>query len=393
LRFDLVRPGPATFAAESMRQLRRKVLSSAKLREKRGLHIPTTNVKRMRFLPQRLARHLRWLLLAFFFSVVVQPLAAQISRSQPFDEDAGGSTPLPAPTGTSTAQDDANAARGSSGDSANPCDVSALKTCLRDFFGDQAGIWSSPLRLRPHDALWLLPLAAATGVSLNYDVQTLQQVSTSPNRIRISNDLSNAGTYGAIGVAGASYIFGKVTHNETARETGVLSLEAIADAGLVTEVLKLATNRERPYSGTGQGRFWPDGINSYTSNGSFPSGHATIIWAFSHVVADETPGNWWLHLGLYAVATGVSVARVTSRNHFPSDVVVGSAIGYLTGGYVYRRHSNSYDNTALRSAFTVSPVYDALTRSYGIGVTIAPAALHAANLKKLWSNSSFTSVQ
>ena len=188
--------------------------------------------------------------------------------------------------------------------SANSCDVSQLRTCFKDFLADQAGIWTSPLRLHPQDALWLLPLAGATAVSLNYDVQTLQQVSTSPNRIRISNDLSNAGAYGAIGVAGATYLIGKITHNETARETGVLSLEAIADASLVTEVLKLATNRERPYVGTGQGRFWPDGTNVYTTNGSFPSEHATVVWAFSHVVVDETPGHPWLHLGLYAAARG-----------------------------------------------------------------------------------------
>jgi hypothetical protein len=220
-------------------------------------------------------------------------------------------------------------------------------------------------------------------------VQTLQQVSTSPNRIRTSNDLSNLGAYGAVGIAGGTYIIGKLAHNETARETGVLSLEAIADSGLVTEVLKLATNRERPYVGTGRGRFWPDGSDIYTANGSFPSEHATIVWAFSHVVADETPGHRWLHLGLYAVAAGVSVARVTSRNHFPSDVVVGSAIGYLTGGFVYRQHSNSYDNNIVDNAFTVFPVYDAATRCYGVGATIDPDALRSARLKQLWSKASF----
>ena len=263
--------------------------------------------------------------------------------------------------------------------------MSQIRICLKDFLGDQAGIWTSPLRLRAHDALWLVPLAGATAASLYYDVQTLQEVGTSPNRVRISGDLSNVGAYGAIGIAGATYVIGKVTHNERARETGVLSLEAITDAGLVTEVLKLATNRERPNMGTGRGRFWPDDSDIYTTSGSFPSGHATIIWAFSHVLAEETPGHRWLHLGLYAAAAGVSVARVTSRNHFPSDVVVGSAIGYLTGGYVYRRHSDSYDGSPAAGKFTVSPVYDAATRSFGMGVTLDPSVLHSTHLKQLWS--------
>lgn len=249
------------------------------------------------------------------------------------------------------------------------CDVSQLGNCVRDFFHDQAGIWTSPLRVKPQDALWLLPLGAAIGVSLHYDARTLANVSTSPSRIRISNDVSNAGTYGAIGAAGATYIFGKITRNETARETGVLSLEAIADASVVTEALKLATNRQRPSYGTGNGPFWPDGTAVYTTDGSFPSEHATVSWAFAHVVADETPGHFWLHLGLYAAATAVSVTRVTSRNHFPSDVVAGSAIGYLVGGYVYRQHSGSY------TGFLITPQYDAPTRSYGVAITFDPANL------------------
>lgn len=312
-----------------------------------------------------------WLTVALSLPVLCLPAAAQVSPQQTSPSSEGSSTSA-RPDGDSSGLDSQGATSKGSIDEEKRCDVSQLHSCLKDFLGDQAGIWTSPLRLHVQDAFWLLPLAGATAVSLHYDVQTMQQVSTSPTRIRISNDLSNAGAYGAIGAAGTTYLIGKFTHNERARETGVLSLEAIADAGLVTEVLKLATNRERPYTGTGRGRFWPDGTDDYTFGGSFPSGHATIIWAFSHVVADETPGHRWLHLGLYAIATGVSVARVTSRNHFPSDVVVGSAIGYLTGGYVFRQHSEFYDGGNNVRAFTVSPVYNSFTRSYGIGVSVDP---------------------
>ena len=332
-----------------------------------------------------------WLALAIGVAVARPALAAKSLQSESAVQDAESSTSVPSNADSSSSKDDATAPSDNTDtDSATRCDVSAIKTCVKDLLDDQAGIWTSPLRLRPHDALWLIPLAGATAASLNYDVQTLQQVSRSPNHIRISNDLSNAGAYGAIGVAGATYLIGKITHNETARETGVLSLEAIADASLVTEVLKLATNRERPYVGTGQGHFWPDGTNVYTTNGSMPSEHAAVVWAFSHVVVDETPGHPWLHLALYAAATGVSVARVTSRNHFPSDVVVGSAIGYLVGGYAYRQHSTSYDNNIARNGFTISPVYDAATRSYGIGVTIDPNALRSRSLKHRWSKTLLT---
>jgi PAP2 superfamily len=89
-----------------------------------------------------------------------------------------------------------------------------------------------------------------------------------------------------------------------------------------------------------------------------------------HVLVDETPGHPWLHVGLYVLAAGVSVARVTGRNHFPSDVVVGSAIGYLVGGYVYRRHSQ-YHLSRLQSV-SVSPLYNSATRGYGAALSFVP---------------------
>src|SRR5262249_36363471 len=36
--------------------------------------------------------------------------------------------------------------------------------------------------------------------------------------------------------------------------------------------------------------------------------------------------------------SAVSLARVTGKQHFPSDVFVGATLGYLTGKYVYKSH-------------------------------------------------------
>jgi hypothetical protein len=45
----------------------------------------------------------------------------------------------------------------------------------------------------------------------------------------------------------------------------------------------------------------------------------------------------------YGLATGVVFARVGSRQHFPRDVMAGSAMGRFTGDYVYgRRHNRDH---------------------------------------------------
>ncbi len=243
---------------------------------------------------------------------------------------------------------------------------------------DQAGIWTSPLRIRGRDALWLAPFAAAAAVSLRYDADAMQGLGSSPSRERVSRDFSQIGSpYTVFGVAGASYLIGSLSHNEKMRETGVLGAEAILDTAVVVTVIKLATNRERPEEGMGTGGFWPEGTRGYPHT-SFPSMHAAGTWALIHVIAKETPGHPILHIGLYTLAAGISATRVTARKHFPSDILVGGTFGYLIGGYVYRHHSAS--NTDTRSSFTLFPVVNSTTRSYGMGVAFDPAMLSSARL-------------
>jgi membrane-associated phospholipid phosphatase len=54
-------------------------------------------------------------------------------------------------------------------------------------------------------------------------------------------------------------------------------------------------------------------------------------------LADEYP-SLLNRLLIYSAATGVSLTRVVGQQHFPSDVVVGSAAGWLIGHYVFKRH-------------------------------------------------------
>ncbi len=45
----------------------------------------------------------------------------------------------------------------------------------------------------------------------------------------------------------------------------VLSSEAAIDAVIISEVMKLATQRQRPNEGNGQGHFWVGGFLSHRS--------------------------------------------------------------------------------------------------------------------------------
>ena len=193
----------------------------------------------------------------------------------------------------------------------------------------------------------------------------------SPTRVRVSNDFTHLGSgYVLGGAAAATYLFGKLEHKDKPRETGVLALESLADATLVVEGLKLATNRQRPYVPPGTGKFWPDDTDIYSFSSSFPSGHAAASFAVARVIVEETPGHLWLHALLYALAAGVAIGRVTGENHFPSDALVGSVIGYSVGGYVYHHHSAFYQPKS--KSVRVEPLYNPATASYGVLLSVTP---------------------
>ena len=63
-----------------------------------------------------------------------------------------------------------------------------------------------------------------------------------------------------------------------------------------------------------------------------------VAWSSAAVIASEYPGIL-TKLTVYGLATGVTVTRVAARQHFPSDVLVGSAVGWMIGRYVFHRHS------------------------------------------------------
>jgi len=214
-------------------------------------------------------------------------------------------------------------------------DAVTLRNTPIHILKDQGAIWTSPLRLKTSDLKWLVPLAAATGVSLATDHYTMQSVvSTDANFNQKNVDISNVLTGGLLAAPVAFYGVGYLKGNEHARETGVLGAEAILNGLVVEQGLKLATWRERPAQNNARGHFFQGsaGIDS-----SFPSSHSLLAWSAAAVIASEYPSRW-SQIGVYALASGVSLTRVIGQQHFPTDALVGSAAGWLVGRYVYRTH-------------------------------------------------------
>ncbi len=65
-----------------------------------------------------------------------------------------------------------------------------------------------------------------------------------------------------------------------------------------------------------------------------------LSWSIATVIAHEYPGPL-VKTAAYGLASAVSLSRISSRDHFPSDVVVGATFGYLIGRQVYAAHHNT----------------------------------------------------
>src|SRR5712692_4799063 len=203
---------------------------------------------------------------------------------------------------------------------------------LKNLARDQRAIWTSPKDLRYGDLCWLVPLGAMTTASLMADAGISKAVTHSPPKVSKSTSLSNDGLATLAGAVGGSYFLGQMTHDDHLRETGLLSGESAVDAVAMTTALQYVLGRQRPTSGNGGGGFWRQGT-------SFPSDHATAAWAVASVMAHEYPGPL-PKVFAYGLASVVSASRVTGKDHFPTDVVAGSAIGWFVGRYVYLAHHN-----------------------------------------------------
>jgi hypothetical protein len=204
---------------------------------------------------------------------------------------------------------------------------------LRRFVDDQQAIWSSPAGLRFSDTEWLVPLSGITAGLFVTDSEFSRHLSKDPNTISRYKNLSNAGVGALIGGAAGMWLLGHASHNDHWSETGFLAGEAALNSLVIVEGLKYSLRRQRPFQGDGTGSFFQSGGTS------FPSEHAAAAWSVAGIIAHEYPGPL-TKIMAYGLASLVSASRVKSRQHFPSDVLIGNLMGNLIAQSIYSRHHN-----------------------------------------------------
>ena len=143
--------------------------------------------------------------------------------------------------------------------------------------------------------------------------------------------------------------------------------ETLLIANGIKEMIKLAVTRPRPYMYYDPSTFPEDDIDEGDWANSFPSGHSTIAFASatftSYTFSKYFPESKWripVTAGAYSMAIGVVALRLSSGNHFMTDVLAGATIGGLSGFLVPWLHTfnqkHDVNLALLGNGFSVSLV-------------------------------------
>jgi hypothetical protein len=229
---------------------------------------------------------------------------------------------------------------------------------------DQKEIWTSPFHMRRQDAKWWVGVAGVTAALIATDHRTINTFENSQGQVSWGNNISRIGaSYTLLPVVAGFYGYGVLKDDPKPREVGVLGGEALLDSLIVVEVLKTAAGRNRPDTPTNPGHFFKGGD-------SFPSGHAIESWALASVIAHEYGhGSKVVPVVVYSLAGVVSAARFTAQRHFASDIVVGGAMGWFLGRYVYQTHMDHAIHRHLAARPRITPELDPSQRLYGLALT------------------------
>jgi len=217
------------------------------------------------------------------------------------------------------------------------------KLLLPNLVSDQERIWSFPTRL-VQGQNWI-PTAAVLGTTAGlvaFDPTEAGYFRRTSAFQGINNTFTgNATVIGTIATPVSLYAIGWIRKDAKMQRTALLAGEAVADAEILTTILKDATGRVRPAAIPTRSNFSDSWFESSGSRlrgaGSFPSGHTIAAFSVATVIARRYGNHRWVPYAAHGMAAAVGFSRLTLSAHFFSDVFVGGALGYSISRFTVLR--------------------------------------------------------
>lgn len=177
-------------------------------------------------------------------------------------------------------------------------------------------------------------------IAQNWEVDLLKNINSSTHSSGYWKT-ANASVY-PISIASPLTILsiGYIKKDKKLQQQGWENIGALAINTVITQGLKYAINRERPYEK------YPTVIYPYQidNDPSFPSGHTSTAFTTATSLSIQFK-KWYVVVPAYAWAASVGYARMYLGEHYPTDVLAGAVIGtgsaflsnWLTKKYFQRK--------------------------------------------------------
>ena len=205
---------------------------------------------------------------------------------------------------------------------------------MKNFFDVGYGLASSPFSYDYGD--WAQVGLYASGTALLFTADKKIKSFTLDRQTSLNDKIFNFDTYYgnryslllSAGIYGYGYIFKK----NAVRKVGLQATEAFVYSGAIITILKGLIGRKRPYTSDSNLNFKPPSFFNDTYQ-ALPSGHSTISFAVSTVLAKSIDNVFW-KIFCYGSGGMVVASRIYHNKHWISDVFLGAVIGYKVGDYV-----------------------------------------------------------
>jgi membrane-associated phospholipid phosphatase len=213
-----------------------------------------------------------------------------------------------------------------------------------NILSDEKQIWTFPAKLA-RGKHWM-PAAAivgATAALVALDPHTAPYFRRTSSFNGFNNVFtSNATAIGTVVAPVSLYAAGLIRKDSKMQSTALLAGEAVANAEILTTVMKDIDRRLRPAAIPPHGDFsdtwFEDNTRILRSNGSFPSGHTIAAFSVATVIARRYGTHHrWIPYVAYGGACLVGFSRVSLSAHFVSDVFMGGALGYSISRFTVLR--------------------------------------------------------
>jgi len=206
-----------------------------------------------------------------------------------------------------------------------------VKRGIRRIGQDQKFLFKGPFER--HNLKWDFVILVGTGAFLAADRHIENNISHS--NFTVYQAISDTALGGLAGSLLGIYIYGAKTEHRHARETGELEIETLINTFVIYAPMQLIAGRQRPDEGNNHGDF----LKHHALNTSFPGGHAMFTWAMASVLADEYPKPWarWMS---YGAAFTVTFTRFMARDHWASDMFLGTGLGIAIAERTFHARCN-----------------------------------------------------